>query len=407
MKKFFFLSLLIFFLIVLLLPLGSVEAAERRLEIKYPEVPGVPTPTMEGGIPNYIKYIFNFLIWASGFIAFGVIVYGGFKYLTSTGSPEKIKDAKDQISAALLGLLILFGSYLVLTTINPQLIIFQVEVPPVLPTLKAGVLLCKEPVGEVYSFDQIRESAAGKPKVVQEEIKKQLEKILKKVDKNCWRPPGSGEIESEFNDRVKYVYLISTEAAHYGAILYDESKFGGQADIMYTTREPIRIISYDGIEIKPSSVKVFLFHEPRPEAAVTLYEKIDFNKEDPEKYKSKKYNVDWLATDFIKDNIFLNKVDEQCKDITKEGRCKCHTWGEKCPSKIGSMRVEGKLITIFFRDSGDCRGDWGGKTIIDIHIKTDTNLNNDLMGRWCEETKLRNEKFPCAACMIIISGGVL
>ena len=102
------------------------DETARELEIKYPTVPGTTTPTtVETGLPQYVKYIFNFAIWIAGLLAFGVIVLGGIRWLTSAGDPNKLRDAKDQLFAAFLGLIILLSSYLILTTINPQLVLFE------------------------------------------------------------------------------------------------------------------------------------------------------------------------------------------------------------------------------------------------------------------------------------------
>jgi len=126
------------FFAILFLLFGLGVFAQRELEIQYPTVPGATTPTTVEGtqLPDYVKYLFNFAIIIAGAVAFGVIVWGGVRWLTSAGDPSKLKDAKDQIFAAFLGLIILLSSYLILTTINPQLAIFEVseietaEVPP-------------------------------------------------------------------------------------------------------------------------------------------------------------------------------------------------------------------------------------------------------------------------------------
>ncbi|MDP2650826.1 MAG: hypothetical protein Q8P04_01900, partial [bacterium] len=49
------------------------------------------------------------------------IVFGGILYTVSAGNASKQDDAKQWITGALIGLLLLFGSYLILNTINPEL----------------------------------------------------------------------------------------------------------------------------------------------------------------------------------------------------------------------------------------------------------------------------------------------
>lgn len=74
-------------------------------------------------------YIFSLII--GGILAFGVIVYGGVRYMASAGNPSGQGDAKEWIEAALLGLLLLVGVYFILDVINPQLLNLN------LPTLTA------------------------------------------------------------------------------------------------------------------------------------------------------------------------------------------------------------------------------------------------------------------------------
>jgi hypothetical protein len=65
-------------------------------------------------------YIFSLII--GGILAFGVIVYGGVKYMASAGNPSGQGDAKEWIESALIGLLLLVGVYFILDVINPQLL---------------------------------------------------------------------------------------------------------------------------------------------------------------------------------------------------------------------------------------------------------------------------------------------
>jgi len=100
--------------------LGSNIIFARNLEVNYP---GLNTNTVEQTyLPNYIKYIFNFAILVSISIASIFLVIAGIKYVTSTGKPEKIKEARSQIFSALFGIVILLSSYILLSTINPTLI---------------------------------------------------------------------------------------------------------------------------------------------------------------------------------------------------------------------------------------------------------------------------------------------
>jgi hypothetical protein len=93
-------------------------------------IPG-NTPNSTSTPGAYIANFYQFALMIAGVLAFGVIVYGGIRYMTSGGNPSGQSDAKEWIEAALLGLLLLAGAYFILNVINPQLLNLT------LPTLTA------------------------------------------------------------------------------------------------------------------------------------------------------------------------------------------------------------------------------------------------------------------------------
>lgn len=172
-------KLLILFLLLFLFLGASFVLAQKPLEITYPEIPGATAPaTTKTALPDYIRYVFQFSLFLGALIAFGSFIYGGVRYLTSAGSPSAQKDAKSQISAGILGLIILISAYLILNTINPQLVAWEVSLPgrapgalPVAGILKPGPptyleipigglienLFCKNAEGEVETSPCSRE----------------------------------------------------------------------------------------------------------------------------------------------------------------------------------------------------------------------------------------------------------
>lgn len=127
-KKLKLFLVLFFFLFISI----NFTFAKRELEVPIPGLP-VVLPTL----PNYIRALFELSLIIVGLVAFFVIISGGFRYLTSGGSSAKMTDARDQIIAGILGLIIILSSYLILTTINPQLTILNLSgiKKPILPTL--------------------------------------------------------------------------------------------------------------------------------------------------------------------------------------------------------------------------------------------------------------------------------
>ena len=87
-----------------------------------PSIPGTNEATQAEPNPvGIIGNLFQFALLIGGLLAFIMIVYGGIEYAASGDSGSGQKEAKDRIQQALLGLLLLAGSFILLQTINPQL----------------------------------------------------------------------------------------------------------------------------------------------------------------------------------------------------------------------------------------------------------------------------------------------
>ena len=74
---------------------------------------------------EYIAALYVFFVGAGGILATVMMMWGGLRYVVSGGNPQRISGAKDQITAALSGLIILIASYVLLLTINPNLVKFE------------------------------------------------------------------------------------------------------------------------------------------------------------------------------------------------------------------------------------------------------------------------------------------
>jgi len=92
-------------------------------------IPGTNPNTSSTSPGAFVANMYQFALAIGGVLAFGIVVYGGVKYMTSAGNPSGQGDAKEWIEAALLGLLLLVGAYFILTIINPQLT--NLALPPV------------------------------------------------------------------------------------------------------------------------------------------------------------------------------------------------------------------------------------------------------------------------------------
>jgi len=125
-------------------------------------------PEAGRSLPELIVYIFNFALGIGGITALTVIIIAGFRWMLSAAAPEQKKGAMDQIKAGIFGLLILLASYLILTTINPQLTMLKMPglASPPTPTPLPGPTPTPTPTPTpVWDENNIWESQKNPPKI--------------------------------------------------------------------------------------------------------------------------------------------------------------------------------------------------------------------------------------------------
>jgi hypothetical protein len=98
----------------------------RAVSMTLPTAGGSAAPTTQTPA-TFINSFYQFALLLSGILAFGAIIFGGVKYITSAGNPSAQSEGKEWIYSALLGLALLASAYLILNTINPALV--QLSLP--------------------------------------------------------------------------------------------------------------------------------------------------------------------------------------------------------------------------------------------------------------------------------------
>lgn len=83
------------------------------------------------GLPEFIERLYNWMIAIAGGLATVMIMIAGFIWLTAAGNPTRIKQAKEMISNAIIGLFLALGAFIILNTINPTLL--NLKMPTILP----------------------------------------------------------------------------------------------------------------------------------------------------------------------------------------------------------------------------------------------------------------------------------
>ncbi len=117
------LSLLLIGLLFLVVFIGSPLSKAWALELNYPKIPGTEViPNEKTSLAQYLAYLYYLVVDIIGVVAFVILVIGGIQYLTSAGSVPRAKAARQRIIGGGAGLLIVLGAFMILRTINPQLV---------------------------------------------------------------------------------------------------------------------------------------------------------------------------------------------------------------------------------------------------------------------------------------------
>lgn len=75
-----------------------------------------------GGSGGLVARFYEIALALVGVTAFAVIVFAGVLYIVNASNPSKQKEAMDWIWAAVFGVVLLLGAYLLFYTINPELV---------------------------------------------------------------------------------------------------------------------------------------------------------------------------------------------------------------------------------------------------------------------------------------------
>jgi hypothetical protein len=116
MKKFILFVIIVFTFLTI-----AQECLAVELLLDWPSIGGEKLGN-QSSVPELISYIYKFALGICGVVALFSIIVGAFQYATSAGDSSKAGDAKDRITQALLGIVILLCAVLILNIVNPDLV---------------------------------------------------------------------------------------------------------------------------------------------------------------------------------------------------------------------------------------------------------------------------------------------
>lgn len=97
------------------------------LQTSWPDSPMKTKVDNDTNLGQFIRYLYEWGIALGGVATFIAFVIAGFQYITSIGNPQTMKDAIDRIKSAMFGLVLLLSAYVLLNTINPELVNFRLD----------------------------------------------------------------------------------------------------------------------------------------------------------------------------------------------------------------------------------------------------------------------------------------
>ncbi len=110
-------------------------------------------------LARYIKAFYNYGLAAAGILAAIILMGGGVLWLTSGGDSGKVGQAKELITGSVVGVVILVCAWVILNTINPNLVNLQ----PIETTIVKKISFCCDPKLGNIPMDRDGKCASGMP----------------------------------------------------------------------------------------------------------------------------------------------------------------------------------------------------------------------------------------------------
>ena len=85
------------------------------------------------GIEKVVENTLSVILYFAGVVLFIMLLVGGFKYITSGNNPESLQSAKNTLTYAIVGIIVIASAFLIINFIElftgAKVTLFQVYVP--------------------------------------------------------------------------------------------------------------------------------------------------------------------------------------------------------------------------------------------------------------------------------------
>jgi hypothetical protein len=333
----------IFFLVIGFFYLSANKVFAAALEVKYPAI-GNQNITSNIEIPAYIKYLFDAGMFIGFFAVFISLVWAGVLYLLSPIKPDYLSPAKDRTTGAITGLLILSLTYLIITTINPQLSFLNFNKPSSAPKPPAEK---KDPGVYFYNVNDCSDAS---------------------VTPITTNTPDLGTLKN----RVNSVGIVQNpdNKTSYISILYDNTNLWGKCQYITTTDSNNPNQSCQPVSPFAASASVYKYNGEPNDDGVYFYRKSYFNSEggfykvDNSDIKSSGIYVEKLEnlkfTGSNGDRCNVPETEQNCTKYDEKQNCTQRSCPTLAGENISSVGINGNYLVMFvyFNPQTDSATSW-------------------------------------------------
>jgi|SRR3989344_3700782 len=92
-------------------------------QIQFFSLENIATPKFASGITlgNIITALLGYILPLAGMALLLYLLFAGFQFLTSGGDPKKVEQAKERLTSALVGFVIVFAAYWIVQIVGTVL----------------------------------------------------------------------------------------------------------------------------------------------------------------------------------------------------------------------------------------------------------------------------------------------
>ncbi len=97
------------------------------LAVEYPVINGIDINRSDVSASDFILYLLYLITAIGSLVAVILLVTAGLEWVSAYGDAKAINSAKKKVAAVFAGLIVLLSSYIILNTINPQLLNINID----------------------------------------------------------------------------------------------------------------------------------------------------------------------------------------------------------------------------------------------------------------------------------------